>query len=126
MAEIKLEDILPKIRTYYSDPLLWVGVIILTLQRTFQAQLDPLIQLGILIGHHLVELPGFFIIGVWLHRCFRHESKWLRHGLISLLSIAWIVGWSRFDYYGTLETLVLLYPFPLGYYLHMIYVDSQK
>lgn len=126
MAEVKIRDMIPRLKTFYSDPLLWVGIIVLVLQRTFQAQLDPLVQLGILIGHHLVEMPGFLLIGVWLHRCFRHESRWLRHGLITLLSLAWIVGWSRFDFYGTLETLVILYPFPLGFYLHMIYVDLNK
>ena len=126
MAEFKIDYFFPRIMIFYSDPLLWVGIILITLQRTFQAQLDPLVQLGILIGHHLVELPAFLIIGVWLHRCFKDEPKWLRHGLISLLTLAWIIGWSRLDYYRTLETLVLLYPFPLGFYLHMIYVDMNK
>jgi hypothetical protein len=110
----------------FNDPFFLFGTLLLIIQRLFHSYLDPLFQWTIYRGHHVIELPGIFLIGMWFYRIFKDESEKRKHLIIWTLFLICILIWSRTDIEKIKAAIAVLWPLPVGFSLYGILGNHHK
>ncbi len=122
------DEILDRLAKSFLDPYLWATVTAFILEYGIYALgYDHVVKWGPYVTHHFIEMPGFFLCGIYFGRLLIQKENEVIIGQIihHAIFLGWLSFWAGLHYIRFLAGFLVMFPQLIGFYAYLIFYRIQ-